>query len=186
MRHRDDEDITSTPAQISDSASECSAAGVWKPFASEGRAIVAAASTSSVEMMRARLESKRCMPFRSPPAEERDPEHEDAVREDRADERRLHDRHEALVEREEGDEELGQVAERRLDDPAAPGAEPGAELLGRVADDPRERGERDRGDDERETSPSAKWQTAASPTRAAVSPSSRSSRWVTITKLTRR
>ena len=88
-------------------------------------------------------------PVAQPADDERDPEHEHAVREDRADERRLDDVDEALAEREERDEELGQVAERGLDDARAARAEPGAELLGRGADEPGERGERDRGDDER-------------------------------------
>ena len=54
------------------------------------------------------------------------------------------------MEREDRDEELGQVAERRLDDAAPAGAEPGAELLGRRADEAGERRERERRDDERQ------------------------------------
>jgi hypothetical protein len=40
---------------------------VWNAAASEGVAIVAAASSVSVEIIRARSESKCCVPFRSPP-----------------------------------------------------------------------------------------------------------------------
>ena len=160
---------SSTPAQISDSACACAAAGVWNACASDGIAIVAAASTVSVETIRARSESNCCTPFFRPADDERDPEHEHAVREDRADERGLDDVDEPLVEREQGDEELGQVAERRLDDARAAGAEPGAELLGRGADEPGEAGERHRGDDERQdVAEPAKWQTAATATRAAT------------------
>ena len=82
--------------------------------------------------------------------DERDPEHEDAVREHRADERGLDDVDEAVVEREQADEELGEVAERRLDRSGRAGAEPRAELLGGGADGAREHRDRGRRDDERE------------------------------------
>ena len=82
--------------------------------------------------------------------DDRDPEHEDAVREHRADERGLDDVDEAVVEREQADEELGEVAERRLDRAGRAGAEPRAELLGRRADGAREHGDRGRRDEERE------------------------------------
>ena len=99
------------------------------------------------EARAARAEALHAVPQAA--CEEGDPEHEDAVGEDRADERRLHDGHEALVQGEERDEELRQVAERRLDDAGRAGAEAGAELLGRVADEAREGRQGDRGDDER-------------------------------------
>jgi hypothetical protein len=57
-------------------------------------------------------------PVPEPADGEREPENEDAVREDRADQRGLHKLDQALVEREQGDEELGEVAERRLNGPA--------------------------------------------------------------------
>ena len=54
------------------------------------------------------------------------------------------------MEREDRDEELGQVAERGLDDTGAAGAEPRPELLRRRADETSEGSERDRGDGERD------------------------------------
>ena len=87
-----------------------------------------------------------------PADDERDTEHEHAVREDRTDQRRLDDLDEPLVQREQRDEELRQVAERRLDDAGAAGTEPRAQLLGRGADQAGERGERRGRDDERRTS----------------------------------
>ena len=56
-----------TPAQISESACPCGSAGVWNECASDGSAIVAAASSVSVEIIRARDESNRCSPFLTPP-----------------------------------------------------------------------------------------------------------------------
>ena len=49
--------------------------------------------------------------------EKREPEHQDAVGEDRPDERRLDDLDEPLVQGEEGDKELRQVAKAGLHDP---------------------------------------------------------------------
>jgi len=76
-------------------------------------------------------------------------EHEHAVREDRADQRRLDDLDQPVVQSEERDEELRQVAEPRLYDARAAGAQPRSQLLRRGADEARERGERDGRDEER-------------------------------------
>ena len=80
--------------------------------------------------------------------DDREPEHEQRVREQRAEDREL--RHDELAgaEREEDDEELRQVAERRLQHAGDGGAEPGADRLGRDPDRPRDAAERDPGDDE--------------------------------------
>ena len=81
--------------------------------------------------------------------EERDAEHEHTVGDHRPDERGLHDLDQAVMEGEEGDEELRQVAEPGLDDTGGRGADAAAELFGRAADEAREQGDRSGGDQER-------------------------------------
>ena len=63
-------------------------------------------------------------------------EHEQRVREDRADDRGLSDHELAGRERKEHDEELGQVPECRLHDPGHGRAEALADLLGRERGQP--------------------------------------------------
>ena len=140
----------STPAHTIESAWPCASAGEWNACASDGIAIVAAASRVRVDTIRACAGVEPLRPVSEPTDDERDPEHEHAVREDRADERGLHDVDEPSAQREDRDEELGQVAERGLDDTGAAGAEPGPELLRRRADETSEGSERDRGDGERD------------------------------------
>jgi hypothetical protein len=84
-------------------------------------------------------------PVPKPPDGERESENENAVREDRADQRGLHELDQAVVEGEEGDEQLGQVAERRLNSARARRAEAAAELLSREPDGAGEPGDRERG-----------------------------------------
>jgi hypothetical protein len=83
-----------------------------------------------------------------PSDEEREAQHQHAVGEDRADERRLDDADQARVQCEQRDEQLRQVSERRLDDARRARAEPAAELLGRAPDESREQRERNSCDDE--------------------------------------
>jgi hypothetical protein len=73
-------------------------------------------------------------PVLEPAHREREAEHEDAVREDRSDQGGLDERDQTVVEREEPDEELRQIAERRLDRARARRPEAAAELLGRQPD----------------------------------------------------
>ncbi len=82
------------------------------------------------------------------PDDDHQPEHEQRVGEDRADDRRLGDDQLALLQREDHHEQLGQVAERGLHHPGHPGAEALAQLLGGEGDDPGEAGKRDRGQQE--------------------------------------
>ena len=77
------------------------------------------------------------------PDHDHEAEHEQAVGEDRADDRRLGDHQLALLQGEDHDEQLRQVAERRLQHPGDGRAEALAELLGREGHDPGEAGERD-------------------------------------------
>ena len=66
--------------------------------------------------------------------EERQAKDEQQIREDRADQGGLDDDHETGPQGEDRDEELGQVAERRLDHSGDGRAELAAELLGGGAD----------------------------------------------------
>ncbi len=59
--------ISRTPAHTSESVCSCAPADVCSAWVIEGIAIVAAARSVNVEMVRARSELKRWMPFRSPP-----------------------------------------------------------------------------------------------------------------------
>ena len=85
-----------------------------------------------------------------PANHEGEAQHEERVGEDRADERRLDHHDEALAQGEEADEELRQVAERRLHDTGRGVPEAGAKVVGRRTDEERERGEGHRGDREDE------------------------------------
>ena len=81
-----------------------------------------------------------------PAYEERDPEHEYAVRDHRADERRLHDADQTSVQREQRDEEFGEVSECRLHDTSRRRAHAPAELLGGATDETcKQRNRRGRG-----------------------------------------
>src|SRR5205085_6463443 len=64
-----------------------------------------------------------------PSGEKGKPEHQQAVGEDRTDQRRFDDTDKPLVECEQRNEQLGQVAERRLNRARASRAEPPSELL---------------------------------------------------------
>ena len=70
-------------------------------------------------------------PVAEPADGEGEPENENAVGEDRADQRGLDELDQAVVERKEADEQLGQVAEGRLHGAGARRSEATAELLGR-------------------------------------------------------
>ena len=86
---------------------------------------------------------------RSPRAcDDRESQDEQRIGEERAEDRRLRDDDLAGGEGEEDDEELGEVAERGLEDAGDGGAEAGTDRLGRDADQPGEPGEGDAGDEE--------------------------------------
>ena len=80
--------------------------------------------------------------------ENRHAQHEQRVRENRSDERRLHDLQQSGAKRERADEHLGQIAERRLQHAGRPGTEVLADLLRAARDVHREQRQRGRGDDE--------------------------------------
>ena len=148
--------------------------------ASDGIAIVAAASSAEGRHQPSPVGVELLHPVLQPADDERDPEHEHAVREDRADERRLDDVDEAAVEREERDEELGQVPESGLNDARPAGAQSGAELLGRGPDEAGERGQRTAVTAKARTSfRPAKWHAADTATRTATRAISRRSRRLT-------
>jgi len=70
--------------------------------------------------------------------DDRESEHEERIREERAQERRLRNDHLVRVEREEDDRDLGDVPERRLKDAGRRRPDPLAERLGREGDRPGE------------------------------------------------
>ena len=101
------------------------------------------------------LGSRRRSAWWRPPAparadDDHHAEHEQRVREQRADDRRLRDDGLALAQREDDDEQLGQVAERRLHHPGDGRARTLAHLLGGETDDVRQAGERDGRERERQ------------------------------------
>ncbi len=98
--------------------------------------------------MRARSEPSCWVPWREAADHERETEHQQQVGQDRADQGRAHDVHEAGLEREDADEQLRQVAQRRLQDAGGARPEPVAELLDGPADERRQERDRRRRDDE--------------------------------------
>ena len=82
------------------------------------------------------LPAERLRAVAQPADQHAGPEHEQQVADDRAGERRLHDLDEAGLQREEGDDQLGDVAEGRVEDAAdlRPGQRP--EALRGKADGP--------------------------------------------------
>jgi hypothetical protein len=89
-------------------------------------------------------------PVAEPADHEGEAKDEDAVREDRPDQRGLHERDQTVVEREEADEQLRQVPECRLDGACARRSEAATELLGCETDRAGEAGDRESGQREAE------------------------------------
>src|SRR5258705_7821587 len=87
-------------------------------------------------------------PVTRPADEKRQAEDQEGVGEDRADEGRLNDDHETRPQGEDRDEQLGQVAERRLEDAGRRRPESLAELVGPLPDQHRQGGEGNGADDE--------------------------------------
>ena len=83
-----------------------------------------------------------------PADEEGDPQDEQQVPEDGAGERCLHDVELPVHDEKDGDHELRDVAERRVEEPADPRSRVQGELVGRPSDQPGERHDRDRGSGE--------------------------------------
>ena len=82
------------------------------------------------------------------PDEQREPEDEEEVADDAPRQRAAHDLEEPVVDREEGDDQLGRVPEGRVEEAADARARVLGGVLGRLADQPGERDERDRCEDE--------------------------------------
>ena len=80
--------------------------------------------------------------------EERRAEHQQQVADDRADQRGLDDVEHAGAQRDEGDDQLGGIAEGGVEQAADALADPGRELLGRQAEQARQRDDGDAGQDE--------------------------------------
>ena len=82
---------------------------------------------------------------RPPPAErEREAENEQQVADDASRQRAAHDLRQPLVDRDQRDDQLGRVAEGRVQEPADTRPRVVGSVLGRLADQPCERDERDR------------------------------------------
>ena len=78
----------------------------------------------------------------------RDSEHEQEIRDHAAGERPANDLRQAVPDREERDDQLGRVAEARIQEAADAGTGVLGRMLGRLADQPRERDERGGGEHE--------------------------------------
>ena len=74
--------------------------------------------------------------------DEGDPQHKKQVAHDGPDQRRLDDRELARAHEQHADDQLGQVAQRCVQEPSAARSEPNRELLGRRSDQRRERNDR--------------------------------------------
>ena len=83
-----------------------------------------------------------------PPANEREPEHEQQVADDRAGQRAADDLGQPFVDRDQGDDQLGRVAERGVEEAADARARVLRRVLGGLADQPRERDQRSGREDE--------------------------------------
>ena len=81
---------------------------------------------------------------RSPalPEEQREPEHKQEVADDRADERGPDNVRQPIGDRDQRDDQLGRVAERGVEEAADAGARVLRRVVGRLADQPRERDQR--------------------------------------------
>ena len=99
-------------------------------------------------LRQARAKAHHAVGRRAGSGDDREAEHEQPVREQRAHDRRPGDDELAGREREQHDEELGQVPERGLQGSRDRGAEPLADGLGRNRDRPGESGQCDGRDDE--------------------------------------
>ena len=97
---------------------------------------------------KARVEAHDAVACNACPGHDRQAEHQQRVREQRAEDRRLGDDDLAGREREQHDEELGQIAECRLEHARDGGAEVRADRLRADPDRPREPAERGGGHDE--------------------------------------
>ena len=121
-----------------------------KPFKQELVQLASAptASTRMIAIVRTGAASNTWRPFLRPPSRKRQAKHEQAVAEDRADQRGLGQHDEAIAQGEDRDEQLGQVAQRRLEHARRPRAEVTAEVIRALADEPRDPGQRRGRDDE--------------------------------------
>ena len=88
---------------------------------------------------------KRCTGWRSPPTSADGAEHQQHVADDRAGQRRLDQVRQSLAEREDSDDELRSVAERRIQQAADATAQVLGQRLGGIADQGRERQDREHG-----------------------------------------
>ena len=137
--------MSSRIAHAALSASSCAAAGVCSSAASVGNG-----ERRDGEHHQRRDHARRLGVEVHPAVldaadEDRHAEHEQRVREDRSDERGLNDLDEPGAQAERADEQLGQIAERRLENAGRAGVEMRADVLGAARHVHREQRQRDGG-----------------------------------------
>ena len=140
--------MSSSIAHAAPSAFSCSAAGVCNSAASVGIDERRDGEHHQRRDHARRLGVEMQAPVFETTDENRDAQHEQRVREDRSDERRLNDLQQTGAQGERADEHLGKIAERRLQHAGGPGTEMFADLLRATRHVHREQRQRDRGGDE--------------------------------------
>ena len=95
-----------------------------------------------------REEAREAVELAPSARDQRCTENEKQVPDDAARERPAHDFRQPLVDGDEGDDQLGRVAEGGVQEASDPGSRVDGRVLGRLADDPGERDEGNRRDDE--------------------------------------
>ena len=121
-----------------------SSAGVCSQWVNDGIAIADTDSSMRTTIVRARSEPELLGAVLEPADHEREAEHQQQVGQDRADQSGADDVHEPRLEREDADEQLGQVAQRRLQDAGRAGARTGRRAARRTGPRARPGGDRRR------------------------------------------
>ena len=128
----------------------CGAAGEWNACASVGIERIAEASIASVAIIRARDDSKRCGPLRMPPTRNARPSTSTPFAITEPTSAACTTPTSPWWSAKSAMKSSGRLPSADCTTPAAEEPTPAAELLGRAADEPREEGDRGRGDEERE------------------------------------
>ena len=95
-----------------------------------------------------RDEARPALDLATPSGDEREAEHEQQVADDGTGQRAAHDLRQPLVDGDQRDDQLGRVPERRVEEAADPGAGVLGRVLGCLSDQPGERDQSRRGEDE--------------------------------------
>ena len=141
---------SSTTETITENVISCSAAGACTKWAIDGIAHAVTESSIRTTMVRARAEPSCWVPCLRPPTRNARPSTSSRLARIEPDQRGLDHVDQPGPQREDADEQLRQVAERRLQDAGGAGAELVAQLLHRAADQRGQQADRASGEDERE------------------------------------